>query len=810
MRQDWRGRSLCLFLLLQVWGGVVLQAQSFQYQGVLSDAEGNPVTGTREVTFWLYDGEASSKSLWKETHAGVAVESGHFAVDLGLSVSLVDNVDFSRDLYLEIAVDGEILNPRCMLRHVPKAIHADTATSVKQVEGVPVGKLSPSSGRFTTLATTGNVTLGDTGSDTVTVYGKLRVASGSPEAGKVLVSDAFGNATWATMTVPGQPVQVLRVGTGAEYGTIQAAQNAILDNSATRPYLIQLAPGRYEEQVFLKPYVSLVGVGRENTVIAMPAGSSESRTVIVLAPADGGDGNRVIRDLTVEHTIASGTFAIALFAENCPVLRLRNLGLTAVGGATCSYGLQVWTSAVDVADTRIDVRGTSDNRGISLENAELNGDRLDVQIHGAGRSRSVANDGLHLYRSELRLTDSNVEAQEGVASRGIVCAEGAAGGEQEVLVKSCHIAAITAAWEQSNATGDSVRSLVLDSLVEGPINATVGGFQCFGSVDSDGNRLRTVNASVPVVRQKEDNLEAVLTVGAGGEYATIADAMAAIADNSATRPYVIKVGPGVFAERVAMKPHVSLVGSGVKATRIEPLISTSGVNAVAMADSSLLSDLTVAADFGAFSGSLVGHMQVGGVTLERLRLELTGTGTATGIYLFESQVVCHRVELLNGSTNTNANAVYLYSGSEASPDSLTATDCSFTGPIAVNLNMGVCVGRLTGTDLHGTLKSNGNLSMRQCESDGHVMVLNGGQLLAESCGFANCALMNGRSNEPSDAPRIELRQCRFAGSIANYSSATLLIAMSQLTLSSAIVNNYVSTTTLFQCYDESFAPVAGR
>ncbi len=810
MRQDWRGRSFCLFLLFQAWVVGGLSAQSFQYQGVLSDAEGNPVTGTREVTFWLYDGEASSKPLWKETHAGVAVESGHFAVDLGLSVSLMDNVDFSGGVYLEIAVDGEVLSPRYALRHVPKAIHAETATAVKQVEGVPVGKLSPSTGRFTTLATTGNVTLGDTASDTVTVYGKLRVASGTPGAGKVLVSDASGNATWTTMAVPGQPVQVLRVGTGAEYGTIQAALDAILDNSADKPYLIQLAPGRYEEQVFLKPYVSLAGVGRENTVIAMPTGSTESRTLIVTAPQDGGDGNRAIRDLTVEHTIASGTFAIALFAENCPALRLQNLGLTAVGGTACSYGLQAWTSTVDAADVRIEVRGSSDNRGVSLENAEMNGDRLDVRMYGISRNRSAGNDGVHLYRSELRLTDSNVEAKEGLVGRGIVCAEGAAGGLQEVLVKSCHIAGITAAWEQSNATGDSVRSLVFDSLVEGSVNATVGVFQCFGSVDGDGNRLRTVNASVPMVRQKEDNLEAVLTVGAGGEYATIADAMAAITDNSATQPYVIKVGPGVFAEAVVMKPYVSLVGSGIKATRIEPPIATNGANVVAMADSSLLSDLTVAADFGAFSGILVCSIRVGDVTLERLRLEAAGTGIVAGIYLLDSQVTCCRVDLLDGSSSANANAVYLYSGTEEAPAAFTASDCSFTGSSAINLNMGICVATLERTSLTGAIKSNGNLSMRQCEADGRVTVMYGGQFLAENCGFANCTLMNGRSADPSDAPRIEMRQCRFAGTMTNYSSAKLLIALSQLTLSSPIVNNYVSTTTLFQCYDENFGPVAGR
>jgi hypothetical protein len=63
-------------------------------------------------------------------------------------------------------------------------------------------------------------------------------------------------------------------------------------------------------------------------------------------------------------------------------------------------------------------------------------------------------------------------------------------------------------------------------------------------------------------------LRRVLTVGPGGEYATIGEALAAITDNGATHPYLVKVSPGVFAERVTMKPFVDIEGCGRGVTTI--------------------------------------------------------------------------------------------------------------------------------------------------------------------------------------------------------------------------------------------------
>ncbi len=46
----------------------------------------------------------------------------------------------------------------------------------------------------------GNTTLGDASTDAVTINGALQITSSTPSAGKILISDATGNAAWGTIT----------------------------------------------------------------------------------------------------------------------------------------------------------------------------------------------------------------------------------------------------------------------------------------------------------------------------------------------------------------------------------------------------------------------------------------------------------------------------------------------------------------------------------------------------------------------------------------------------------------------------------
>lgn len=87
----------------------------------------------------------------------------------------------------------------------------------------------------------------------------------------------------------------------------------------------------------------------------------------------------------------------------------------------------------------------------------------------------------------------------------------------------------------------------------------------------------------------------VVRVGeTGGDFTSIQSALDSITDASASNPYLVLVGPGVYSERVAMKPFVDVQGSGEGVTKITQSGSTDpDFGTVAGADDAELRFLTV-------------------------------------------------------------------------------------------------------------------------------------------------------------------------------------------------------------------------
>jgi hypothetical protein len=93
------------------------------YQGRLTDDNGDPITGTPSMTFVIYDGGGISK--WSETHPSVQVDDGLFSVILGSAAALPDSVFNGDDRYLGIAVGGDPeISPRTLLTSAPGAVYA--------------------------------------------------------------------------------------------------------------------------------------------------------------------------------------------------------------------------------------------------------------------------------------------------------------------------------------------------------------------------------------------------------------------------------------------------------------------------------------------------------------------------------------------------------------------------------------------------------------------------------------------------------------------------------------------------------------
>lgn len=97
------------------------------FQGMLEDSSGQPVTGSVDFDFALFDTISAGTQIWSESQSGVLVSAGIYTVALGSVVPLVSEDLSGASVYLEITVAGETLSPRQRLLAVPYALTAQNA-----------------------------------------------------------------------------------------------------------------------------------------------------------------------------------------------------------------------------------------------------------------------------------------------------------------------------------------------------------------------------------------------------------------------------------------------------------------------------------------------------------------------------------------------------------------------------------------------------------------------------------------------------------------------------------------------------------
>lgn len=94
------------------------------YQGMLGDSQGDPLTGNYAMTFKVYATAQGGAALWEETQA-VTVTNGLFNVYLGDVVALSESLFDGQNLYLGVTVGtDEEMAPRLRMASVPYAFGA--------------------------------------------------------------------------------------------------------------------------------------------------------------------------------------------------------------------------------------------------------------------------------------------------------------------------------------------------------------------------------------------------------------------------------------------------------------------------------------------------------------------------------------------------------------------------------------------------------------------------------------------------------------------------------------------------------------
>jgi len=124
---------LCVFVVLLGTYGVYSQVpQLINYQGYITDSEGNPVNGDLSMEFKIYDVATAGTALWSETQSMVRVTEGYFTVLLGSDTPIPQSVFSGGDRYLSVTVGSdEEMTPRKRLVSVGYAFRAANTDSLK-------------------------------------------------------------------------------------------------------------------------------------------------------------------------------------------------------------------------------------------------------------------------------------------------------------------------------------------------------------------------------------------------------------------------------------------------------------------------------------------------------------------------------------------------------------------------------------------------------------------------------------------------------------------------------------------------------
>ncbi|HVP57037.1 MAG TPA: hypothetical protein VMU02_02980, partial [bacterium] len=124
----WRFLMMLGLVLVLAGPGAARVPREINYQGKLTDAQGQPLAGSHSVVFAIYDALSGGTQLWSEARTVNSDSTGVFAVVLGASTPI--EVAFTGDAWLQVEVDGKALSPRRPMVSVPYAFNAEAVNGI--------------------------------------------------------------------------------------------------------------------------------------------------------------------------------------------------------------------------------------------------------------------------------------------------------------------------------------------------------------------------------------------------------------------------------------------------------------------------------------------------------------------------------------------------------------------------------------------------------------------------------------------------------------------------------------------------------
>lgn len=386
------------------------QGTAFSYQGALTES-GVPATGTYAMEFRLFDQDAGGTQVGPLlSYSAIPVTNGIFRANPDFGSAPFDG----SIRWLQVTINGSTITPRTPLLSTPYAVRA-AIVPWAGIVGIPAdladgdqvndADADPSNELNTSLSLSGNL---------------LQLT----DAGGTLSVDLSPFDQRLTQTIVVRPGQ-----------SIQAAIDSITDASATKPYLVKLEPGLWNEKVTLKGFVDLEGSGIDRSIVTYTGGTvgpnTNASAVTVEVPADAN-----IRFLTVDSTSTVAYASAVRVATGAPTLF--QVKMTASGGTFANYPIVIRSGAtVDgctvtssgvfargvyhagsgllrLQDSVISASTTSDGFGVEVTAGSLIADNCSVSMTGGSNGH-----GLGIGSSQaISVSDCTISVAS-VVARGV-------------------------------------------------------------------------------------------------------------------------------------------------------------------------------------------------------------------------------------------------------------------------------------------------------------------------------------------------------------------------------------------------------
>ena len=307
------------------------------YQGQLQQA-GSPVTGTANLSFFLYDAEQAGEQIGPiVSRPSWPVQNGLFKVELDFGADAFSGAE----RWLEVWVNGVALEPRQRIAAAPLALHA------LNVPAVTLSSLDCLAGEVPTWNGSQWICVlpedEDTLGDLSCAVGETAKWSGS--AWECAIDQDTTYTAGSGLVLEGNEFSVLGSGfanvlvvakSGGDFESVQQAIDSIDNATAGNPWLIWIAPGVYEGRVLMKPYVSLRGAGQKATILRA-FGGNEDDGLSASFTVRGAD-HASIEQLRIESLGSGRDYAVAFINIGDSPL-IRNVSILAEQGGQLSYGL---------------------------------------------------------------------------------------------------------------------------------------------------------------------------------------------------------------------------------------------------------------------------------------------------------------------------------------------------------------------------------------------------------------------------------------------------------------------------------------